>query len=148
MDIELKNFDQLTRVLSPKRVERDLSRHVRSANQRLGTLLVDKVRRDIRNRKYAPNKPSTIIKKGSALPLVDHGDLLGSASYTLYGAWSFEVGVVKKKDGTNVAKILHDGTILIPARPYLHKSIFSRVGLALINKEWMSAIKKTFKGIR
>ena len=112
-DLQLRGFERLGRVLDPRRVNRDLGKHVKEANQRLGTWMVDEIRRGIREKRYQSNSPLTKILKNSDMPLVDHGDLLGSASYELQGLWDFEVGVVKQGgSGANVAMILHEGATI------------------------------------
>lgn len=111
--LQLKGFERLGRVLNPRRVNRALAKNVKNANQLLGTWMVDEIRRGIREKRYVSNSPLTKILKNSDMPLVDHGDLLGSAAYDHKGPWAFEVGVVKKSGkGANVAMILHEGATI------------------------------------
>ena len=111
-DLELKGFERLKRVLDPKRVSRDLPKHVKEANQILGIWLVDQIRRGIRERQFDSNAPLTKILKNSDLPLVDHGDLLGSTAYEHRGPFILDVGVLKRESEANVAAILHEGATI------------------------------------
>lgn len=50
---------------------------------RLGLMVVGDIQQDIADRKFTPNAPSTIKKKGSSTPLVDNGQLRRSIDYEL-----------------------------------------------------------------
>lgn len=53
------------------------------ALERVGPKLVDGLRAEMRSGNFAPLAPSTIARKGSSLPLVDTGELVGDATYVV-----------------------------------------------------------------
>lgn len=53
------------------------------ALERLGTVAVGIVKREIAEGRFAPNAPSTIAKKGSERPLIDTGQLRQSITWML-----------------------------------------------------------------
>lgn len=81
------------------------------------------MRKGIAHRQFglAPNAPATIAAKGSSLPLVDHGDLVGAIAGQTK-SWNIAfIGIAKNKRGrdgkslVNIAQILVEGaTIRIP----------------------------------
>lgn len=103
----LETWEMLT---NPVEFQRQLQKEVARANKILGPLMVAKVRKDIKDKRYAKNAILTVLLKGSSTPLIDHGDLWGSISYQTRGPWRFEVGVVREDAaGNSIALILHEG---------------------------------------
>lgn len=69
-----------------------------------------------------PNAPSTKRRKGNGKTLVDDGDLLRSIEVRPHGHSAVDVGTFDPKI-VKYAALVHDGTIAIPARPYVAKAV-------------------------
>lgn len=126
----LKGFKRFKRALNPPRVKSRLAVEVKKANVRIGGFLVDMVRRAIREGSFHGNAELTRVLKNSSLPLVDHGDLLGSVNFSHKGDWIVDIGVKReagqkqiggrgsggkvntKGSGSNVALIVHEGATI------------------------------------
>ena len=117
--LELKNFKELEKLLSPSLFKILLHRNVGKATKKVGLLAEAEIKRLINSGFFQNNSPVTIAMKGSSRPLVDTG-LLSQSINAKQLAWnSVVIGVLKRKkikgksgkskDLLNVAKILHEG---------------------------------------
>lgn len=117
--LELKNFKELEKLLSPSLFKILLHRNVGKATKKVGLLAEAEIKRLINSGFFQNNSPVTIAMKGSRRPLVDTG-LLSQSINAKQTSWNHVViGVLKRKkikgksgkskDLLNVAKILHEG---------------------------------------
>jgi hypothetical protein len=99
----------------PIRFKRQLGEEAVKGMQKVGRTSVRVARKKVKGREYAENAPSTIKAKGSSMPLVNHGDLVGSIGFDVVQAGDviMELGANKsvqgKKGRVNVAAVLHEG---------------------------------------
>ena len=89
---------------------------------------------------FVPNKPSTIKRKKSSLPLVDTGELFNSISYIVEVSKKRAIVGVERgpiyKDGqkvSDIAKVNEFGAVtkngtVIPSRPFI-RSVLNSVGI-------------------
>jgi hypothetical protein len=121
--LELKNFDQLKRILDANRFTKTFKDQVRQATKTNALTAADAIKVAIAQGLTPDNHPLTEILKGSSRPLVDGGDL----SASIHGKainWNLAfIGVLKnvKKKGLPfaskkalmgqiaIAAILHEG---------------------------------------
>lgn len=85
-----------------------------------------------------PNAPSTIRQKGHGRTLIDSGRLKKSigvkSSRSLFGDLNIFVGVIDP-EVEKYAKLVHDGTRDIPARPFVSKAVDEMGGQILDRAE-------------
>jgi hypothetical protein len=95
----------------------------------------------------APNKPSTIKRKGSSTPLIDKGDLINSITSKLVTETSAFAGVLKtaknrKNDSlVDIAAVHVKGGRNLPARDFITPAIKER------EKPFQDAVEKVTKGV-
>ena len=121
-----KNFDDdwdlWMEITDPRKVARRMKTYFRRAHVRIGLDYRRIARGMIRSGKYTPNSALTIALKGSSLPLVDTGDLLGDITYDLRrGHRELRVGVARSemKGKRQLYEILHDGATIKVTRAML-----------------------------
>lgn len=123
------------KVLDPVEFQHRLEHEVRRANQRIGIQFQARARRAIRDGKYHPNSPITVILKGSSKPLVNKGDLVQQISYDQPTWNEVRVGLIKQKTGAkpiNLGHILHEGaTIDVTLHPNVRRKVWAMVRDAL-----------------
>jgi hypothetical protein len=123
------------KVLDPVEFQERLEHEVRRANDRIGRQFMARARRAIRDGKYAPNSPITVILKGSSKPLVDKGDLAQQISYEIVSWNEVRVGLTRAKVGSknvNLGMILHEGaTIDVEKHPAVRRRLWAMVREAL-----------------
>jgi len=138
-DLALKDLDD-------RRFMRALKKELRYALRRIGERFVALSVKWIQGKKFAPNKPATIARKGTSTPLVEHGDLFRSITYdvranelTLWVGVNRQEKNKKGDDLANIAAFLHegysikvksagkaDGVKAVPARPFIRGPMESR----------------------
>lgn len=110
--LTLKGFKRFKRALNGKSFQKELERHVRTANGRSGKIIQRAIRQTIKKGVPPPNAPLTVAIKGSSKPLVDRGDLFGAVT-SVVPSWNrVFVGVLKTSKSHDIAQLLHDGTTL------------------------------------
>jgi hypothetical protein len=127
IDLQLYGFETLQNMLTGSEFEMHLNINIRQANKILSTLGSTRLVKEIRDGKHAPNSPVTIYLKGSAKPLIDHGDLFGSVSGKLTSdSYGFVVGVKRRTvGGNNLAHMLETG-FTIKVTPKMRKFFFAK----------------------
>jgi len=128
------DWDKLIGAMGPE-FEKNLETAAVDELNRVGRLAVRVAKKMIRDREYAKNAAKTIaMKRGSTMPLVNHGDLRTSIRHVLAGRKEMSAIVgANKKDlaGKNIAKKLSDGVRgkgggwFIPPRPFLSRPLQS-----------------------
>ena len=124
------DWDKLANILNPARMRKELSK----VTKRAGANAAAAVKKGIVSGApgglpFWPLRESTIERKGSSKPLIDHGDLLGSITYVDIDINTVWVGVKKgsrSSSGGDLADIarVHEFGKLIEVTPkmraYLH----------------------------
>lgn len=109
--ITLWNFRKFGKAVDPKTLTPVLRQELRKATRRNGLLAVRAVRKTIRQRVSPANAALTIEIKGSAKPLVDHGDLFKAITSVQVGDTEVFVGVLRTDRHYNLGLALHEGTL-------------------------------------
>lgn len=97
--LELKNFDQLKRILDANRFTKEFKKQVRQATKKNALIAADAIKIAITQEKVGdPNHPLTELLKGSSKPLIgEDGDLLASIQGKAV-KWNLAfLGVMKEK---------------------------------------------------
>lgn len=95
--LELKNFDQLKRILDANKFSRVFKDQIKQATKTNALTAADAIKVAIAQGLTPDNHPLTEILKGSAKPLVDSGDLLASINGRAAN-WNLAfIGVMKEK---------------------------------------------------
>lgn len=68
---------------------------------------------------WAPLAESTVRKRGSAHPILQHTGQLRRSLVSEHGPDWAAAGVLKTERGNNIAAFLQEGTSRMPARPFL-----------------------------
>ena len=124
----------------------ELKKQVRKQNKILGISFEDKVRKEIKQGKFAKNSRLTELLKGSSKPLVDQGDLWASINSDVYRYLELRVGVIRKdpRTGKSIALILHEGatiTVTPKMRAWFRRRHVETGGLVRPLKQSTQAIK-------
>lgn len=110
IDLQLQGWDTFGELLKGPEFKRILRMKTKDANKRLAVLGVARLSQEIRGGKFEQNSPFTVFLKKSSKPLVDHGDLVGSVSFTHKNRTTFDVGVLRRTaSGRNLAHMLETG---------------------------------------
>jgi len=108
-------WEELERLVDPQRVRKAFAKFFPDALDRMGQLFVTRGRDIILDEKpFADNAALTVALKGSATPLVEHGDLVESLTYHLIGWKKLRMGVNSRElsSGRVLAEVLHEGATL------------------------------------
>lgn len=91
----------------------------------VGSFLAGKMVEKIMSRVPPPNAPSTIAAKGSSLPLVDTGEMMGAIDYKQREKHSVDVGVFGVT--AEIATYQEYGTKDIPERSFIRSSFHENI---------------------
>ena len=137
-----------------KSMNRNMEINMGKATKHNAITLRDEIKRTIRDTHpdWAELKETTIQRKGSSRPLIDHGDLLNSIKEKIISSFSFFVGVVKGSKGSqgqdlvNVAMVHEYGSSKagIPMRSFVMTTI-RRLQKKLMSN-WIKAVRLTLQG--
>ena len=86
----------------------------------VGEFLAGKMKEKIMSRIPPPNAPSTIAAKGSSLPLVDTGEMMGAIDHKSKEKYTVDVGVFGAR--AEVALKQEYGTVDIPERSFIRSA--------------------------
>jgi len=108
-----RGWQEWTTATDPKDLQRRIHFYFRRAHMQIGQEFVRLAKHGIRSGDYAANAPLTEALKGSALPLVDNADLLGSITYKPEAHHTVYIGIGPSKKvgarGRELHRVLHDG---------------------------------------
>lgn len=119
MDLELYGFETFQHMMKGSPFEMRLIINMRKKNKILSSLGAARLMKEISTGRFKENSPVTVFLKGSARPLIDHGDLFGSVSGELTSdLYGFVVGVTRRTiGGKNLAHMLETGfTIAVTSK--------------------------------
>lgn len=129
----------LRRLLNPARFLRDLEREANRATFLNAKDFARTARRFIRGSGYDANSPLTVQIKGSAVPLLDYGDLLAAIDVTRIDRRTYFSGVpatarwsYRPEDGTSYVNPHRDGRTLLDVAEILHEGFIVRFTAAVL----------------
>lgn len=135
--------------MDPVKFHARLERNVGIASRRIGHQFQSVARRAIRDGRYAPNSPITVILKGSSRPLVADGDLFQALTWENPDPFTVRMGVHKARSGAelvNIGIVLHEGaTIDVGKHPQVRRKVWSMVSKKMRGR-MSGASKKSILG--
>lgn len=125
-DLEFQGFRTFQQMLKGEEFALVFKRKLLNKNKRLVALGSAKLANTIRSGRFHPNSAVTNWVKKSRVPLLDHGDLVGSVSGSVNSAeMSFSVGTNRRTpSGKNLAHMLETG-FTIKVTPKMRKLFFA-----------------------
>jgi hypothetical protein len=156
-----KNWEKWEKRINPREFTRRFGKiFMTDTLPKIGFEAIKIVIKDINAKKYEANKQSTIDRKKSSTPLIDHNDLVRSATFKIPDPFTLVIGVNKNVvwngEKVNIAAVLHEGArieqptrnlvIKIPARKYLETPLESDEFVKIFSKLLQDGIAKVMKG--
>jgi len=128
-------FDDLAKLLDPQRFRATFKAEMLKAQNAVGAKFRQEAQDRIDDKSYQPNRPFTVMIKGSTTPLVRKGDLHGSLTWN---AEPFRIAMGtsdtrRARNGRLVAEILHNGaTIQVTNR--IRRAVFAQLSKSMLRR--------------